>query len=323
MGSITNGNDYQRGWNDGHQAALAGKDKNYFKMALSWKYVFHNETALKTYSEGYDKGYEEGIKEANVIQKVKSTDLDNLSINQTEKMENYHYMDSQNILTELGALKGLNELLVGCVNDLMLFDSQFRGYITSLKETGVPEEACRKFEQEYYQIDAANFKAITSNITTRDLPMIKEYCKPLETQFRMTVGMDPIDFRFSTPNAPVATVRPTQFNLRKGMSQDYSLQLDACNDLMNFLVEQRDKLAYTSRSYEVYCRDLESKGVPKQVAEHYYANFVQPNMMIFNNTISHIQDEDYKYMNDIRQSIIDAMAAVGILGYSHSRLKKM
>lgn len=64
--SILNSNDYDRGFTDGYQAALEGREKNYVASGMSLKFALHGSSAIDTYVEGYDEGYRIGMREANL-----------------------------------------------------------------------------------------------------------------------------------------------------------------------------------------------------------------------------------------------------------------
>ena len=324
MNCITNGNDYKRGWEDGHRAALAGKEKSYSRMANSWKFIFHDDLATKTYSEGYDKGYEEGLREAHVTQSVKVADSDSsIYVKKPNSMETHNSTNVQSLLTEIGALKGVNTVLVECVHDLVRMDKQFRSYINSLSDTGVQQEVCDEFVEKYYKEDAQNFKSIVSNIMRRDLPMMQKYRESLVAQFQTVSGIDPGDFRFQSPDPSVASAMPHQFNARKGGPQDYVVQLDACCDLMDFLVEQRNRMVMRRDLYRSLCQGLESEGVPKQVAQHYEVNFAKPNIDLLNKTIKHVEEVDYPHVRDIYRTIMNALVALDNPTYYHRSPKFM
>lgn len=68
---VLNSNDQQRGYEEGKQMAIDGKDKSYVGMGMSWKYWLHGNNALNSYTEGYDLGYLDGLREKNQISTVK------------------------------------------------------------------------------------------------------------------------------------------------------------------------------------------------------------------------------------------------------------
>ena len=60
---IFNSNDYKRGYDDGYNDALKGKDPDYIKSGASLKFVIHGNKALDTYNEGYKEGYRIGSRD--------------------------------------------------------------------------------------------------------------------------------------------------------------------------------------------------------------------------------------------------------------------
>lgn len=302
MSSITNGNDYKRGWEEGRQAALAGKDKDYSHMGLSWKYVFHGNTALDSYIEGYNKGYDEGLVEKNVVRKVEQ-----INNNQMD----YSSAHAQDLVREMQSLVDLNDFLVmQCCDRIQQVDSLFKGYITMLADTGIPVQACQEFADKYYITDEANFKALFDRIVQFDQPQILAYIEQIRRQFIAATGSDFGNINIKTPSNFSPTV-PSGAMDRKGGPQDYEKQIDAVCDLMNFLVNQRDELRRTIQDYERYCQNMINSGVPKQVVEHYIPNYAQPNVAIINNTAAHIQDVDYPQLKKLYMEIAASLEQLG------------
>ena len=61
--SIFNSNDYNRGYQNGHKDAMAGKEKSYVAAGMSWKYAVHGNSAFDSYVKGYDEGYRIGMRD--------------------------------------------------------------------------------------------------------------------------------------------------------------------------------------------------------------------------------------------------------------------
>ena len=310
MNSITNSNDYKRGWEDGHKSALAGEDKNFIWSGLSWKFVFHGSIALDSYSEGYNMGYEAGINEKNVKRKVEL-------INKNE-MDNS--ANVQNLVRELESLRNLNDfLVVQCCDRVRMVNGLFRGYIAMMADTGVPVQECKEFADKYYVADEAKFKALFDRIINYDLPQVNKYIEQIRRQFIAATGSDFGQINLKMPSTNISTTMPKGAIDRKGGPQDYEKQLDAVCDLMDFLVSQRDELQYTIRDYERYCQEMINSGVPKQIVEHYIPNFTQPNVSLINNTFAHIQESDYPQLRTLYTEIATSL---GELGKSPSRTPK-
>jgi len=285
MSSITNGNDYKRGWEDGHKAAIDGNDKNYIRMGMSWKFVFHGNTALDSYTDGYNKGYEAGINEKNVVRKVELTNNSDMNINNVANV--------QNLAREWDALRNLYHFLVdNCCTRIRQVNGQIKGYMTIMADTGVPVEECQEFADKYYALDEANFKELFKRVIDYDLPRIRKYIDLTRRQFIAASGMAP-NIELRNPDFNVPPTPPRGAQERKGGSQDLEVRIEAICDLMDFLVEQRDQLKDTIRKYEFYCNDMINSGVPKQVVNDYIPNCAQPNVALINKTSAHIQEQDY------------------------------
>lgn len=59
-----NNDDYRRGYRDGYQDAVNGKDRNYTRSGLSAKFAVYGNSALDSYIEGYNEGYRIGLRES-------------------------------------------------------------------------------------------------------------------------------------------------------------------------------------------------------------------------------------------------------------------
>lgn len=313
MTNITNGNDYKRGWEEGRQAALEGKDKDFIRMGISWKFVFHGNVALDSYIDGYNKGYESGINEKNVVRKVEIT---NNSINDMD----YNNSQVQDLIRELQALKNLNDFLVIHYCDrIRQVNGLFRGFITMLADTGIPVQECKEFADKYYVADETNFKALFERVTNYDIPQILAYIEQIRRQYIAATGSDFGQINLKSPSNSIPSTVPRGAKDRKGGPQDYEKQYDAVCDLMDFLVEQRDELQQTIREYERYCQEMINSGVPRQIVEHYVPNYAQPNVSIINRTTSHIQDSDYPQLRKLQ---VEIATSLGELGKSVNRSPK-
>lgn len=313
MSSLTNGNDYKRGWEEGRKAALEGKDKDYSRMGLSWKFVFHGNTALDSYTDGYDKGYEAGINEKNVVRKIEFTN------NNYNDMD-YNSSQAQDLIREMEALKNLNDfLVVQCCDRVRQVNGLFRGFITMLADTGMPVQECKEFADKYYVNDEANFKALFERIVNYDIPQIHAYIEQIRRQYIAATGNDIGQINLKTPSNSISSTTPRGAIDRKGGLQDYEKQYDAVCDLMDFLVDQRNELQQTIRDYERYCQEMINSGVPKQIVEHYIPNYAQPNVGIINRATAHIQDADYPQLKKLQMEIATSL---GELGKSANRAPK-
>lgn len=300
MSSLTNSNDYKRGWEEGRQDALDGKDKNYSRMGMSWKFVFHGNSALERYAEGYDKGYEAGLNENQVVRKVEI-------INSTNDMDNSSRV--QDLLREMEALKDLNDFLVVYVCDrVRQVNGLFEKYIEIMAGTGVLVQACETFRTQYYQKDMALFKRLFERIIQYDLPQIRKYIEMLKSQFRVATGRDIGSINLRLPGNSVSVSLPSNAVLTNTGDQSFDVQINAVCNLMDFLVSQRNELQETIRKYEEYCKAMVSNGVPKEITEHYIPNFALENVRLIKNTYGHIQSEDYPYLSKVYAEIANSLA---------------
>lgn len=302
MSSLTNSNDYQRGWNDGHRAALMGKDKDYSRMGVSIKFVIHGSKALDTYTKGYNDGYESGIKEKNVIHKVQIINNDTTMSNQ---------QTGQNFLREIEGLKNLNDFLAILCDRIMQVKSQYQGYMQVMRDTGIPVQQCDVFENTYFAVDSQNFKLLFERIVNFDLPQIKKYIEQIAGQFQQATGQSIGNINLRKPNMSTSIIQPRQAVTRTGGTQDLEKQADAGCDLMDFLVAQRDELSRSNDEYKRYCTEMLDTGVPKQMFNHYVTNYATPNMQHINKTALNMQDKNYPYLKSVFQTIVKTISSLG------------
>jgi hypothetical protein len=304
MSSLTNGNDYRRGWEEGHQDALSGKDKDFHRMGLSWKFAFHGNTALDSYTEGYNIGYEAGINEKNVVRKVEIT-------NNNKDMD-YNSSQAQRFLKELEALKNLNDGIVVCFCDrIRQVNGFFKGYMSVMIDTGVPAEECKAFEEKCYVEDERNFSTLYDRIVSYDLPRIRMYIAQIQKQFQTATGTDIGQINLRTPSGSVSSTLPQNAVLNSNGIQNYSLQINAICNLMDFLVDQRDELRQELHVYEQRCMDMINNGVPKEIYDDYIPNYAQSNVNIINKMSAHIQDVDYPQLRRVYDEIARSLEELG------------
>lgn len=313
MSSVTNGNDYKRGWEEGRQDALNGKDKDYRRMGMSWKFVMHGNTALDSYTDGYNKGYESGINEKNVVRKVEIT-------NNINNDMDYNSSQAQQFQREIQALKNLNDyLVVQCCDRIRQVDGLFRGYISVMVGTGVPAEECKAFAEKYYVEDKQNFKVFFDRIIRCDLPQIRKYIEQIRKQFQAATGTDIGQINLRLPSNSVSSSLPRNAVLSSNGTQNLGLQIQAICNMMDFLVDQRNELQQTLHDYQRYCNEMINNGVPKQVVDHYVLNYAHTNVGIINRLSGHIQNADYPQLKNVYIQISESLAE---LGSSANRLPK-
>ena len=301
MSGITNGNDYMRGWKEGHQAALDGKDKDYNRMGLSWKFVFHGDFAVSEYTKGYNNGYEAGLNEKEVVRKVEL-------INNNNEMD-YNSANLQNFVREMQALQNLNGRLVLICNRIRQVNGLFKGYLSVMKDTGVPIQECEEFAEKCYAVDERNFKSIFDRITQYDIPWIRKYMEQIQRQLAAATGMA-IPIELKSPNTNVSAIIPSNAQISAGGPQDYETQIRAICNMMNFMVDQRDEMKETLYKYQQDCDEMIRSGVPKQIVDH-YKPMAEFNWKLIENTYNHIQAEDYPQMKKVYGEIVDSLSELG------------
>ncbi len=65
--NLLNPDQSTKAYSDGEKDALAGKDRNYIRMAASPKTLLHGNAAMDSYKSDYDKGYDGGTAKKNEV----------------------------------------------------------------------------------------------------------------------------------------------------------------------------------------------------------------------------------------------------------------
>ena len=286
-----NGNDYQRGWQDGRLDAMASRDKNYNRMGQSWKMAIYGSSSLDTYIQGYDEGYSVGLRERDVKQKVEITNLDDNMCDSNNSSQNY--------LRELQAIEQLNNLLVSQVCDrLMMVNSRMKAFILKMSDTGVAVQTCEQYRAKYYSVDAQHFQNIYNRIVSADLPQIRKYYEMVASQLELATGQR-VSVNLRLPSASAGSDFPREAISRNGDISDLLIQAEATAAFMSYLVNERDEMNQTLQDYEDRCNGMIAAGVPKQICSHYVSNFVPVNVHYIRNSVAHLQSEDYPYLDGV------------------------
>jgi hypothetical protein len=220
---------------------------------------------------------------------------------------------NQQIEREIQSVEALYNFLVDQIcNQIDEVNARFRGYIGMMAETGVPEEECTRFTNEFYAVDESNLKAIYNRIVEADLPQIKNYLENLARQYQAATNNSYGSLSLHYPN-PVSTQTPSAAVVRSNNNSDYEVQIDALCDFMGFLVDERNKLRETIQTYQNYCNNMLENGVPRQLVDHYVTNFASPNVGHINNKIiSHIQQEDYTQLMGLYTQVVESLKSIGM-----------
>lgn len=222
-------------------------------------------------------------------------------------------MCSQQIEREIQSVGALYNFLVDDIcNQIDGINSRFRSYIGIMGETGIPEEECTRFSNEFYAVDESNLKAIYNRIVDADLPQIQRYLEDLVRQFETATNSSYGNLSLHTPN-PVSIQNPTEAIERNSNVHDYEVQINAICDFMGFLVEERNNLLKTIQTYQNYCNYMLENGVPIQLVNHYVANYATLNVNHINiKIVAHIQEDDYKQLMGLYVQIGESMRNIGL-----------
>ena len=203
--------------------------------------------------------------------------------------------NAQSIYKELNATKDLYAHLAGICHTMSLIECNHRTFISSLEETGVAIEACKKYREEYHDKFRANMGIMRNNFIFKDVPFIRNVINSLCAQLRVIgFSIDFSDLRLPHIDGEKPAPKIPEFmalRQNKSQSQDLKVQLNACVQLLDFLKDSIDKIHYELYLYKKCCEhDLTDNGVPDQVAKRYYLSYAMPNIGLGNKTIADLEE---------------------------------
>lgn len=221
-------------------------------------------------------------------------------------------MCTQQIEREIESVVRLYNFLVDKIcNQIDKVNARFRGYISMMADTGIPEEECTRFTNEFYAVDEQRLNAVYKQIVEYDLPQIQRYLEDLAAQYAAATNSSFGSLSLHYPD-PVSTQTPSGATTRNNDTNDYDIQIDALCDFMGFLVEERNNLNMTIQTYRNYCNNMLENGVPRQVVEHYVTNYAVPNIKYINDKIiSHFEEYDYKQLTGLYDKVVESLKSIG------------
>ncbi len=311
------GNDYKRGWIDGRDDALVGRDKDYRRMGLSLGFLFHGHQVLDTYAEGYNVGYAEGMREVYVVHQVQVET--NVTTNNNNNQANTTAMSqtAQDFVKELQALKDLHEFLVSfCNHDIMDKINLYHGSIQGLIDSGLPKQQYEYYINNNYPENKDRYKRLLDHIVGIDLPRIRMYMQHIEDQIQAATGTSLGSFNLSQPDTSERPKLHRNIHSYTGGLADLEVQADAICDFGVFLKETIEELRQSLGSYESYCDGLLGVGVPRQMYQDYMQNCAQEDVHLIYQIVENIEHVDLPYLNKVLQQIT---ASIGTLGGSYGR----
>lgn len=309
--AILNGDDYQRGFDEGKKAAIEGKDRNYVGMGMSLKFVFHGSEALDSYTAGYNRGYDVGMIQKSVISDADRSPLniDNqINNNQIDKNMCSNSTSGQQYLKEMEALVALYRFLVNCCDEIIEVKATYRQYVLNMASTGVTRETCQMYADQYFVEDAKYLESIYKNIIDRDLPRVRQYMQMIANSYSQSQGSS-----LSIPTLPTpdtSKVGASVSSIRNINTQSLECQADALCDLLDFLIAEYISIQDTLKSYLLKCQNLEECGVPTEMCKD-YASYAQINYNGMKTAANRLKDVDYPYVYPIFTTTTSNIAAVG------------
>lgn len=308
------GDDYKRGWEDGHRDALEGKDRNTIRMGYSLRFLCLGRPALETYTEGYHQGYAQGMAQRHVVHRV-APETSAIFANQQNNYQQNNNMvhTSQDFTRELQALKDLNEFLVKFVNRNIMEEglNEYHGAIQVLIDSGVPRQQCEFYINNYFQADKTSFQNLLTHIVDVDLPRIRLYMEEIDKHMQAATGMSAGDPHLSQPDIAPRPKRPRKIVSRQGGIADLEVQADAICDFGVFLKEMIEALHYSLREYEQYCNGLLEVGVPQQMYSDYLQHCATDDADMIHEIIACIEGDDIPYLKKVLDQIVGTITSLG------------
>lgn len=192
---IFNSNDFNRGYNDGYDAGLSGKEKDYTRMGMSLKFAFNGSKALDTYTNGYNKGYEKGISDKNskrIPQKVEITESINNSSNNKYYSQNSKYSSTMSSLQDYQIqLEQLNQLVSFLNQFKETMDerlSEYRHHINVMRENGLSVQTSDRFENDHIKEVESLLNRIKNLIDEYSIPFTRQNIELTENLIQLNNG---------------------------------------------------------------------------------------------------------------------------------------
>ncbi len=192
---IFNSNDFNRGYNDGYDAGLSGKEKDYTRMGMSLKFAFNGSKALDTYTNGYNKGYEKGISDKNskrIPQKVEITESINNSSNKKYYSQNSKYSSTMSSLQDYQIqLEQLNQLVSFLNQFKETMDerlSEYRHHINVMRENGLSVQTSDRFENDHIKEVESLLNRIKNLIDEYSIPFTRQNIELTENLIQLNNG---------------------------------------------------------------------------------------------------------------------------------------
>ena len=221
----------------------------------------------------------------------------------------------QNIHREIETVEYLNRFVVVSVHDMVVkIDAQIRAGIASMKESGIPIEACKEFSQKHYEETNKHlFQGICDTIIDKHIRIIKQYLVDLANQYFHATGTS-IDIRglLVYPDSSLSANATAPLTTRNNGVNDYRVQCAAVCDFTDFLVQQTEELNAVLQGYGNCCNGLLSCGVPKQVCDNYVENYAKPLYKAIDNNLRAALIDAYQYLIKVYNSIVASMRNIGL-----------
>lgn len=309
MSSLTNGDDTQRGYDDGLKDASNNRNKNFGKMVTKdnfMKFMIHGNLTLNTYTNGYNLGYIDGLRKKNGIYSANGTS-DNVTTKNTSSMA---YL--QDIEREIEAVLILNHFLADVFHENALtVRENFNGYINAMRDTGVPAQVCDTFQDKYFSLDDNNLGVLCNNLHD-DVNATVKYIEALIDQYNMAAegqSYGAADIKY--PRDSFNPITPREAQTSSVQNQDYEEQLKACAAMINYLVTINKNLDNITELYQRSYNNMIDSGVPRQIYEHYAAEFIGRNISQLKLIKEHIGNEDYPYLTRVFATIENSLNKLG------------
>ena len=184
-----NSDDSNRGYEEGFQAGLEGKNKNFNNSGKSWKFAFLGENAINSYNEAYNKGYDDGQRKQNglYINEIEKREQGNKALN--KRLSNGIRTgdnDSIQIGTRINNIRSIKEAMSfmlttyqNTITRLEELKDEYKQKLDELNNEGLLDDIYEDLLYEY-ETTSSFIDNLCYNIENNDIANLKDIQNKVE-----------------------------------------------------------------------------------------------------------------------------------------------
>ncbi len=193
--SILNSDDSQRGYHDGYEAGISGKEKNFVRSGMSWKFALHGSPAIDSYNAGYNKGYAKGCYDRNSKGKPQT-----VRIETGKQTNNNTFHEKPNIMSEgqvirkqIRQLKQFRSFLEVFKDELDNKRIRLKKEVSQCQGLGLPDEIAGYIRMNLGAKVAKSMRSLIEDIDETHIPKMEGAIEHLEEILTIITGDDDYD----------------------------------------------------------------------------------------------------------------------------------